>query len=112
MGATIVGSEWGARERLTNHFGWAELGFSVPRSREVWAVHIDVMGSIALDLAQVISRELEAAGFDIFLATDGLEALQAHASQQPDLVVLDWMQPGLDGLEMLRCIQQTSAVPV
>jgi DNA-binding response OmpR family regulator len=35
-----------------------------------------------------------------------------HASQQPDLVILDWMLPGLDGLEVLRRLRQTSPVPV
>jgi DNA-binding response OmpR family regulator len=64
------------------------------------------------DLAQVISRELKAAGYEVVHAMDGLEALEAHASQQPDLVILDWMLPGLDGLEVLRRIRQTSAVPV
>ena len=66
----------------------------------------------AVDLARVISRELKAAGYEVVHATDGLEALQAHAGQQPNLVILDWMLPGLDGLEVLRRIRQTSAVPV
>jgi DNA-binding response OmpR family regulator len=64
------------------------------------------------DLARVISRELETAGYEVVHAIDGLEALQAHASIQPNLVILDWMLPGLDGLEVLRRIRQTSAVPV
>jgi DNA-binding response OmpR family regulator len=63
-------------------------------------------------LARVIGRELEAAGYRTLHAADGLQALALHASQQPDLVILDWMLPGLDGLEVLRRLRQTSPVPV
>jgi DNA-binding response OmpR family regulator len=66
----------------------------------------------ALDLAQVIVRELEAAGYEVMHAGDGLIALQLHAAHQPDLVILDWMLPRLDGLEVLRQIRQSSATPV
>lgn len=66
----------------------------------------------AVDLAQVITRELEAVGYRVVLAADGLQALDLHAQHRPDLVILDWMLPGLDGLEVLRRIRQTSAVPV
>jgi DNA-binding response OmpR family regulator len=66
----------------------------------------------AIDLAQVIVRELAGAGYLVVHAANGLEALEAHARHQPDLVILDWMLPGLDGLEVLRRIRQTSAVPV
>lgn len=66
----------------------------------------------ALDLAQVIRRELEAAGYRVVHAADGLAALQRHAEQEPDLMILDWMLPGLDGLEVLRRVRQKSAVPV
>jgi DNA-binding response OmpR family regulator len=66
----------------------------------------------ALDLAQVIVRELEAAGYEVMHAGDGVIALQLHAAHQPDLVILDWMLPRLDGLEVLRQIRQSSATPV
>ncbi len=64
------------------------------------------------DLAQVIARELEAAGYDVIRAGDGLTALQLHAAHAPDLILLDWMLPKLDGLEVLRRLRRTSAVPV
>jgi DNA-binding response OmpR family regulator len=66
----------------------------------------------ALDLAQVIMRELEAVGYEVLHAGDGLTALRLHASHGPDLVILDWMLPKLDGLEVLRQIRQSSATPV
>jgi DNA-binding response OmpR family regulator len=66
----------------------------------------------APDLARVIRRELEAAGYRVLQAEDGLTGLRLQASQKPDLVILDWMLPRLDGLEVLRQIRQASAVPV
>ncbi|MBC8162869.1 MAG: response regulator transcription factor [Roseiflexaceae bacterium] len=66
----------------------------------------------ALDLAQAVGRELTAAGFRIVHAADGVAALEAFAREQPDLVVLDWMLPRLDGLEVLKRLRQGSTTPV
>src|SRR5262249_27492072 len=65
-----------------------------------------------LDLARILARELQAAGFDVRQAPGGETALTSLASQPPDIVVLDWMLPGIDGLEVLRRLRQTSALPV
>ena len=66
----------------------------------------------AHDLAQVILRELEGSGYRVLLAEDGLTALEVHASEQPALVILDWMLPKLDGLEVLRRLRQLAPTPV
>ena len=66
----------------------------------------------ATDLAQVILRELEAAGYHALHAADGLAALDLHTREQPELVILDWMLPRLDGLEVLRRIRQSAPTPV
>src|SRR5216684_2892120 len=66
----------------------------------------------AYDLAQVIIRELEASGYSILHASDGLTALQLHAKEQPALVILDWLLPKLDGLEVLRRLRQAAPTPV
>jgi DNA-binding response OmpR family regulator len=66
----------------------------------------------ALDLAQVIVRELEAQGYIVAHAPNGAVALELHGREQPALVILDWMLPGMDGLEVLRRIRQTAATPV
>jgi len=66
----------------------------------------------ALDLAQVVVRELEEAGYQVVHAADGVAALEMNTQHQPDLVILDWMLPQLDGLEVLRQIRQESAIPV
>jgi DNA-binding response OmpR family regulator len=66
----------------------------------------------AKDLAQVIQRELEALDYEVRIAYDGVEALRLHAAHQPDLVILDWMLPRLDGLEVLRRIRQDAVTPI
>src|SRR5512145_2035601 len=66
----------------------------------------------AKDLAQVVRRELEQAGFQVCLAEDGLEALAQLEEHAPDLVILDWMLPKLDGLDVLRRLRQRLAAPV
>jgi DNA-binding response OmpR family regulator len=64
------------------------------------------------ELGQLVVRELEGAGHRVRHAPDGPSALRFFAAEQPDVVVLDWMLPGIDGLEVLRRMRQTSAVPV
>lgn len=53
-------------------------------------------------IGEVVSRYLEVAGYDARTALDGPAALDAVAEQRPDLVVLDLMLPGIDGLEVMR----------
>jgi DNA-binding response OmpR family regulator len=65
-----------------------------------------------LKLAEIIQRELEPAGYRVRHAADGLQAVQMFQRQTPDLVILDWILPGLNGLDVLRRIRTESAVPV
>src|SRR5579885_3133049 len=66
----------------------------------------------ARELAQVVARELEASGYQVVQAADGVAALEAHASISPNLVILDWMLPRIDGMEVLRRLRQSSATAV
>jgi DNA-binding response OmpR family regulator len=63
-------------------------------------------------LVNAISAELQAAGYQVIHTPDGSEALRLHQQHQPDLVILDWGLPGLDGLEVLRRLRQVAATPV
>ena len=66
----------------------------------------------AQDLAQVVARELDAAGYRVAHAADGVSGLQLYEREPPDLVILDWMLPRLDGLEVLRRLRQAGPTPV
>jgi two-component system response regulator ResD len=57
-------------------------------------------------IADVVSRYLQRAGYATEAAADGFEALKIAGDVHPDLVVLDLMLPGLDGLEVMRELQQ------
>jgi DNA-binding response OmpR family regulator len=65
-----------------------------------------------LTVRDVVRRYLELAGHEVALADNGEDALAWIASHRPDLVVLDLMLPGIDGLEVCRRLRQTSSVPV
>jgi len=64
------------------------------------------------ELAALIRRQLEGEGYSALVAHDGHTALLLAAQVQPDLLILDWMLPGLDGLTVMRRLRERSAVPV
>lgn len=66
----------------------------------------------AADLSRLIARELKACSYEVTIVEDGLSALQCYDKQHPDLVILDWILPALDGLEVLRRMRQNSATPI
>ena len=61
---------------------------------------------------QSVAERLRAEGFDVSQAYDGTTALTLFAGETPDVVVLDLMLPGIDGLEVCRRIQADRPVPV
>ncbi|NJN31186.1 MAG: response regulator transcription factor [Synechococcales cyanobacterium RM1_1_8] len=58
------------------------------------------------EIAQLVKLFLEQEGFRCRVCHDGLAALAAVARQPPDLIVLDWMIPGLDGLEVCARVRR------
>ncbi|WP_026425517.1 response regulator transcription factor [Actinokineospora inagensis] len=63
-------------------------------------------------IAESIAARLRAEGFDVDLAHDGPGGVDAAARVRPDLLVLDVMLPGFDGLEVCRRVQAQRPVPV
>jgi two-component system, OmpR family, response regulator ResD len=63
-------------------------------------------------IVEVLARYLERAGYETLEAADGLEALRVAEQRTPDLIVLDLMLPGLDGLEVLRRVHERPGRPV
>ena len=66
-------------------------------------------------VARLIQVNLEAAGYEVTIASGGEEALAALAVEMPALMVLDVVMPGLDGFEVLRQLKadpDTADLPV
>ena len=59
-----------------------------------------------VEIAKLIQLALEREGFSCNWCADGLSALQEFVKQQPDVIILDLMLPGLDGLEVCARIRQ------
>ena len=58
-----------------------------------------------------VSRYLERAGYETRVAADGPQALELAGARRPDLVVLDLMLPGIDGLEVMRRLRAFDGQP-
>jgi DNA-binding response OmpR family regulator len=63
-------------------------------------------------IAEAVRARLESEGYRVLVAGDGPEAIRVNAEQHPDLVVLDLMLPGMDGLEVCKEIQRERWTPV
>jgi DNA-binding response OmpR family regulator len=64
------------------------------------------------NLATLIRDNLQSAGYTVSVAGDGLDGLRLLEARPADLVILDWMLPGLDGLEVCRRIRARSITPI
>jgi DNA-binding response OmpR family regulator len=63
-------------------------------------------------IAEIVSLYLRQAGFRVRVARDGVAALKALTEELPDLVVLDLMLPGVDGLEITRRLRAVGNTPI
>ena len=63
-------------------------------------------------IAEAVRARLESEGYRVLVAADGPQAIATHAAEHPDLVVLDLMLPGMDGLEVCKEIQKERWTPV
>jgi DNA-binding response OmpR family regulator len=63
-------------------------------------------------MVKLVRTYLEGAGFQVVTAADGQQALAIFRHEQPDLIVLDLMLPGIDGLDVARTVRRSSEVPI
>lgn len=63
-------------------------------------------------ISEMLTIVLEAEGFEPVAVTDGAVAVDAFRAESPDLVLLDLMLPGMNGIDICRIIRQESAVPI
>lgn len=63
-------------------------------------------------LRETLAYNLKREGYEVLTAADGLAGLALARSERPDLLVLDVMLPGMDGLEVCRVLRQEMSVPI
>jgi two-component system KDP operon response regulator KdpE len=63
-------------------------------------------------IIKFLNLKLKASGYEVLTANNGLDAVAQVRGQEPDLLVLDLVLPGIDGFEALKRIRTFSAVPV
>ena len=64
------------------------------------------------NIAELLQMYLEKAGYDVTVAGDGIQGLTAFRANQPDLVLLDVMMPGMDGWTVCKNIRAEAQTPV
>ncbi len=65
-----------------------------------------------LTLRETLQYHLQHQGYEVVLARTGPEALSLARETRPDLILLDLMLPGMDGLEVCRILRRESSVPI
>ena len=63
-------------------------------------------------LAEMLTIVLRAEGFDTAVVGDGSQALPAVRELRPDLVLLDLMLPGMNGIDVCKALRADSGVPI
>lgn len=63
-------------------------------------------------LSEMLGIVLRGEGFEPVFCADGAKAVQAFRDSRPDIVLLDLMLPGMDGIDICRAIRQDSGVPI
>ncbi|MBI4972902.1 MAG: response regulator [Candidatus Omnitrophica bacterium] len=67
------------------------------------------------DIRDIISGILQKEGFEVVLAKDGNEALDLTKANRPELVLLDYLMPGLNGIEVCAALKkdkETKSIPI
>lgn len=64
------------------------------------------------DLREIIRMYLESSGYQVVAAEDGISGLKVALSEKPDLIILDMMLPGMDGIEVCQEIRRQMDTPI
>lgn len=64
------------------------------------------------EMVQILSAYIKKAGFTVFTAFDGEEALELFYTEKIDLAIIDWMMPKVDGIEVIKTIKSESPVKI
>jgi two-component system KDP operon response regulator KdpE len=65
-----------------------------------------------ISIRKLLKANLETAGYEVLMATDGADAIRVFELEKPDFVILDIMMPEMDGFEVCRRIREWSLVPI
>jgi DNA-binding response OmpR family regulator len=65
-----------------------------------------------LEIAEFVATELRFEGYSVRVEHDGMRAMIAARQEPPDLLILDRMLPGIDGIELTRRLRKTTDVPI
>ncbi|MFN8372919.1 MAG: response regulator transcription factor [Anaerolineae bacterium] len=60
----------------------------------------------------MLRRTLIYEGYEVLVAMDGQQALTQAQTHRPDLMILDWLMPGIDGLEVARRVSKADRIPI
>jgi two-component system, OmpR family, response regulator MprA len=63
-------------------------------------------------ITDMLRRTLAYEGYQVITAADGNEAITQARAHRPDVVVLDWLMPGLDGIEVARRLREVDDTPI
>lgn len=64
------------------------------------------------ELLKQVRDYLHSEGFSVLTETNGIDGLKRIEMENPDLVLLDWMLPGLSGIEICKTLRLTSSIPI
>ena len=64
------------------------------------------------NIRKIIKKILEINEFEVLEACDGVEAMDIFYSEKIDLIILDWMLPKMNGIEVLKMVRQESSLPI
>jgi DNA-binding response OmpR family regulator len=59
-------------------------------------------------LRELLRRLVRSASFQVVMASNGIEALELAAAEQPEIVLTDWMMPGIEGVDLCRRLRQAA----